>query len=294
MNSPIATDSPRIIRSIGEMLGAAAAFATMNAIAKMLGGSLPPTEVAFARVLVNALVLAPWMWGHNISFLGTRRKVLATRSVSGTTALAFNFTAAATLPLADLGALLKSGVLFTVALSALVLRERVSSHRWVLVSAGFAGVLLVLQPTLAGDLYGGLAALGAALFGSVSAIAIRELKDSEHPCTVIFQFSAYGTVILGALFGSGFVWPQGSAWLLLLGCGLAGSLGQVLVTTALHRAPASLVAPYSFSEVLFAALLGMVLFNESLSSTTLWGALVIVVSGVMLGRGAVRESRRSK
>jgi drug/metabolite transporter (DMT)-like permease len=271
------------------MLGASFAFSCMNACAKLASATLPPTEVAFARAFVNLLFLAPWMAWHGISFLGTRRRLLLTRSLSGATSLIFNFSAAARLPLADLGALLKTGVLFTVILGTLVLKEKFSARRASYVLLGFAGALVVLKPTFEVDSIGGFEALASAFFGSISAISIRELGGTERPATVVFQFCAYASLILFVLFGVHFEMPQGREWLLLIGAGLAGTLGQVAVTSALQRAPASLVAPYSFSEVLFAATIGVVFLGESLSPTSALGALIIVGAGVLLGRSAIRH-----
>jgi len=271
------------------MVGAAFSFSCMNAFAKMASATLPSTEVAFARTFVNILFLAPWMAINRVSFLGTRRKLLLTRSLSGATSLIFNFSAASKIPLADLGALLKTGVLFTVLLGFLVLKEKFSLRRMVYVLIGFAGALVVMKPTFEIDPQGGLEALGSAFFGSISAISIRELRGTERAATVVFQFCAYASLILLVLFGARFEWPEGREWI-YLGCvGLAGMFGQVAVTSALLRAPASIVAPYSFSEVLFAATLGIVFMGESLSWVTIVGALIIVFSGVLLGRNAMRS-----
>jgi drug/metabolite transporter (DMT)-like permease len=199
-----------------------------------------------------------------------------------------NFAAAARLPLAELGALVKSSVLFTVVFGMLLLGESRSWRRILLTLLGFGGVALVLRPSPAMELSGALMALGCAFFASFSALAIRELGGREHPLTVVFHFSAVCAIGLLIGFSHTFVWPQGSQWAWLLGCGLAGTIGQILVTQALYRAPASAVAPFSFSEVLFAAVLGIVLFGDRLSVLTVLGAGIIICCGVMLARLGTR------
>lgn len=270
------------------MMLACLAFAIMNACAKALAGSLPSTEVAFARVAVNLLLILPWMWWRKISFCGASHGLLLLRSLTGSIALNLNFAAAARLPLAELGALVKSSVLFTVLFGMLFLGESRSWKRIFLTMVGFGGVALVLRPSLSMELGGALMALGCAFFASFSALAIRELGSREHPLTVVFHFSAVCALGLLIGFSHTFVWPQSWQWVWLLCCGLAGTIGQILVTQALYRAPASMVAPFSFSEVLFATLLGIMLFGDMLSILTVLGAGVIVYCGIMLARLGTR------
>ncbi len=281
---PLTPAVPQVLRAIGEMLLACLAFAFMNACAKALAGALPATEVAFFRVLVTTLLLIPIMHVRRVRMIGKHQRLLFLRSVTGTVALCLNFAAAAVLPLAELGAIVKSSVLFTVLLGMFLLGEERSGRRVWYTTIGFLGVGLVLRPTFEIEPMGAMQAIGTALFSSVSALAIRELGGREHPLTVVFHFSLFCCLVMAIGFSSWFIIPSGAQCWLLLGCGLAGTFGQIFVTAALQRAPASVIAPYAYSEVLFAVTLGVFLFSEVLSVFTLLGAGMIVGSGMVLAR----------
>jgi drug/metabolite transporter (DMT)-like permease len=184
--------------------------------------------------------------------------------------------------------------LFSTILAALLLKEATGRWRWGAVVAGFAGVLLIVQPG-SGEVPlapAALAILAAALTASVT-IVIRRLGRTEPASTTVFWFAASSLVPLGLLmllFGR----PHDTATFLILGgMALAGGLAQLTLTASLRLAPVALVMPMDYTMLLWATLLGLLLFAE-LPTPWVWaGAPLIIVSGLIIAWREHHLARRA-
>lgn len=289
--------SDRILAAIGLRLLSVLLFAAMNVVIKLAelhGAALG--EILFYRqlgasCLVGGIVLVGPGWRSvRTQRIGTH----ISRAVLGLIAMAFTFTTIVTLPLAEATTLGFTMPIFATILGALILHEATGWHRWGAVIAGFVGVLIVAQPgsghfPLWGAATGLLGAFGTA---GVS-ILLRQITRTETPMTTVFWFSTLSLVPLGLLYL--FVarsHPPG-VWLLLAGVGMIGGVAQLAMTSALGLGPVSVVVPMDYSSLLWATLLGWLVFG-TLPTAALWiGAPIIVGSGLyILWRERVRHINR--
>jgi drug/metabolite transporter (DMT)-like permease len=180
--------------------------------------------------------------------------------------------------------------MFMTALSALILKEPVGPHRWAAVAIGFVGVLIMVHPDpsrFAG--VGVILALVGAVAAAGAMIAIREIGRTEPGPTIVFYFTLAGMVLGLASLPFGWVIPDLATLGLLILAGLIGGVGQLLLTEALRRAPVAVVAPFDYTQLVWASLLGFFVWGETPQTLTLVGAIVVAASGVYI---LLRETRR--
>jgi drug/metabolite transporter (DMT)-like permease len=293
--APTAAHPPaqRIALGIVLRIAAMACMACLSAIVKWTGGrGVPVFEIIFFRNLFAFVPLGLYIARTTgLEVLKTRRPMgHLLRATVGLTGMVCGFSAVQHLPLTEATALQFTSPLFMTALSALLLSEKVGRHRWGAVVVGFLGVLIMARPVpgqmnVIGVTLGVLSALGAA--GAM--VAIRQIADTERGPTIVFYFTL-GGVALG-LAGSIAHWVTPdplTLGLLVLG-GLIGGVGQLLLTEALRNAPIGVIAPFDYSQLIWAAVFGFVLWGELPHPLTLAGAVVVALSG---GYILHRELRR--
>ena len=216
------------------------------------------------------------------------------RMALGLGAMGLNFLAFILLPLAEATTIGFSVPIFSVVLAALVLDEPTGKWRWSAVAAGFAGVLLIVQPGSGNvPLLGASVALVAALMTASVTVVIRRLGATERAATTVFWFAVSSLVPLGlamVIFGR----PHDPlTWMMLAGLALAGGLAQLTLTGALRLAPVALVMPMDYTSLLWALLLGSWIFGE-VPTPWIWiGAPIIIVSGLVIVWREHRLHRRA-
>jgi drug/metabolite transporter (DMT)-like permease len=283
------TDQPAAQRPLAAALLrllTALLLATMFAAVKLAGErGVHVVESLFYRqigsvVCATALVLA----GPGLASLRTRRVgAHIGRMALGLTSMALNFLAILLLPLAEVTAIGFTVPIFATILAALVLGEATGRWRWGAVVAGFIGVLLIVHPGEGGvPLTGAAVALVGAGMTAAVTIVIRRLGATERASTTVFWFAASSLLPLGLLmlhFGHA---HDGTTFALLAGMALVGGLAQLTLTASLRLAPVALVMPMDYTSLLWATLLGSLLFAE-LPSASVWvGAPVIILSGLVI------------
>jgi S-adenosylmethionine uptake transporter len=269
----------------GVLLGfmAFAAYALSDAFVKSLRGSLPAYEAVFfgAALGLTALPLLKGQGDCWREVLFARRQglwlVRAVASAVGGIAAVIAFTA---LPMAEAFALIFLLPIFVTILSVVVLKEHVGWRRWSAVVAGFIGVLVVLRPGFRVLGIGHLAAIVCGLAGAISMIALRLAGPHEKRITLYGAGMVGSMLITGVLMLADFRWPQPGQWLLLLGYGLLAAVAAVLLMLATQRAPANHVAPTQYSQMLWAVLLGYVLFQDRLDWPMAIGIAIILGAGL--------------
>jgi drug/metabolite transporter (DMT)-like permease len=205
------------------------------------------------------------------------------RMALGMVAMALNFLAMIMLPLAEATAIGFSVPIFSTVLAAILLGEPTGRWRWGAVAAGFAGVLLIVQPgTGEVPLAGASVALVAALLTASVTIVIRRLGATERASTTVFWFAASSLVPLAIMM----IWfgrtHDPLSWAILAGLALAGGLAQLTLTGSLRLAPVALVMPMDYTSLLWAVLLGAWIFGE-LPTPWIWvGAPIIIGSGLVI------------
>jgi drug/metabolite transporter (DMT)-like permease len=288
----------RILLGIGLRVLAMAAFACMSAVVKWCGDAgVPVFEIIFFRNAFAFVPLGLYIWRTSgPGVIRTRRPMShLARSGIGIASMVCGFHALQHLPLTEATALQFTSPLFMTALSALVLSEAVGRHRWAAVIVGFIGVLVIARPEP-----GHFNALGVSLailsaMGAAGAnVAIRQMAGTERGATIVFYFTLAGTLLgLAGATVTGWVTPDLPTLGLLVLAGVIGGVGQLFVTEAVRQAPVGVVAPFDYTQLLWATLLGFLVWGELPRATTIAGALVVAASGVYILHRELRRFRRS-
>ena len=267
------------------MLVAGALFALMGAMAKMLGGQFSGAELAMYRSVVGLVAIG--------AFLLWRRATLRTRfwkshfwrGATGTISLIAAFYAMTELPLALAITLNYTSPIWLTALSALLLKERFNPRLLLSIALGFVGVAMLLRPTFASDqATAGMIGLASGFFAACAYVNVKKLGEAGEPAwRVVFYFSLMGTLgsaLIQPMVGPFHAITTSNIWL-LVGIGLVATLAQLAMTRAYHSGNTVVVGAFAYSTVIFAAILGMLLFNEQLPLIAWLGMLVIMASGML-------------
>ena len=282
----------RVVLGMLAGLGAFFMFTVMNAFAKLLAETHSVIEIAFYRNLIATLPFLVLIYGfgrRDILVVNSKPGMIAWRAVLGSVTIAMTFTAYALMPMADATAFLFSASLFVPVLGVLLLGERVGPWRWSAVVAGFAGVLVMVRPSGEVYLLGVGVALATAFMQALLAIILRYLGRSEEPETVSFYFFVIGTFVMALPMPFVAVRPALAELPLLVGVGLSGAAAQFLLSTAYRNAPAALVTVFNYSGIVWAALLGWLIWNDWPLPQVFAGAAIVIAANLLI---IWRESRR--
>lgn len=286
----------RPVLALGLRVCAALAIATMFMLGKLAvedGVAVP--EVMFWRQFVTLPVLGGWLLAtRQLSHLRTERiGSHARRAASGMTGMLCNFSAVSLLPLAESTTLNFAAPLFAVIIAATLLREHVGPWRWTAVACGFAGVLVITHPGSSDlPLLGATAGILSALFNAAISFQIRDLGRTEPPVRVVFYFALFGSLLM-ALFLPFFATRHDSyQWMLLLGVGLSGTIGQLLMTTALRLGPVASVIVMDYTQIIWATLFGWLIWNILPGTSTWIGMPLVVAAGLVIAWREHKLSRR--
>lgn len=267
-------------------LVAAVALTAMFAIVKLLDarGVTLLESLFYRQAFALPLVLAWVAAGPGFASVKTKRfGAHVWRGVIGMAGMALNFLTFTMLPLAEATVLLFTVPLFATILSALVLKEPVGRHRWGAVLLGFVGVLVVVQPggsTLSAQ--GVAVGLVAATVVSGVSITLRQIGRTESAATTVFWFTILSTAPLGLLMPLFGQLHDPATFGLLLALGLFGGIAQITLTASLRLAPVSVVLPMDYSNLIWSALIGWLVF-ATVPSAQLWlGAPLIIASGLYI------------
>ena len=212
----------------------------------------------------------------------------------GVVAMGLNFLAFTILPLAEATAIGFSVPIFSTLLAALLLGEKTGPWRWGAVLIGFVGVLVIVQPGSGHvGVYGGLVAVAAALTTVLATLAIRRLGATEAAATTVFWFGASSMIPLGLAmpFVGHAHSPQ--VFAVIAAMAVAGGLAQLLLTGALRLAPIALVMPMDYLSLVWASLLGLLIFGQLPSEATWVGAPIVMLAGLVILWREQRLRRRA-
>ena len=274
-------------RGVLLLLASMFVLSLMDACNKALAADYDAMQVVWFRYVVFA-AFAFWFARRRglIRSLASRRpRVQIARSLLAVTQNVLIVASLAHLPLAEVMALVSASPLIAT-LFAPLLGERVGARRWIAVGVAFAGVLVILRPGFGlFDPWSLVVLAAAAMFAGYQ--LLTRLVSAHDPLETTLLMTALPAVAAASL-ATPFVWraPEGSAWLLLFAAGALASLGHFIMIKALDAAEASVLQPFNYTILLWAALLGLVLFGETPDLATIVGALLIVASGLYAFRGA--------
>lgn len=280
-----ARERRRRLTGIGLMCLALICFTALDSSAKWLGEALPPLEVAFFRYFVAFVIAAsvfpPW---RVASAWRTRRPLLqGLRGLCLLGSTVFNFMALRHLQLAETMSIAFAAPLMIALLSAVFLGERIGVQRWVLIAVGFIGVLVVSRPTSGGFQPAMLLAFLNVGCYAVYAILTRKLAGVDSAASMLIISAGLPILALAPWLPAGWVWPSSpTTWIILCVLGLLGAAGHFLLILAFARAPASVVAPFTYTQIVWMTLSGWILFGDVPGAATVLGAAIVVGSGLLL------------
>jgi drug/metabolite transporter (DMT)-like permease len=254
----------------------AASFNIAMSFMKLLQSSDTMT-VVFIRFLFSLAFIAPALLKAPLTFLRTQNfKLQVVNAVLRGGAIFGTYYAYTHLPITFAASIGFTAPFIAVILAIFVLKERVALHKWIAVICGYMGVLIMVKPQDA-SLNGAIvASLLANVCGSLSSIATKKLSTTDSSLQIMFYTNILSTCLFGVFLI--FTWqaPVQSDWPLIFLIGAGGTISQYSFIQAIRSAEVSFVAPYEYIRLLFAVPIGVLLFNEYPTLTSIFGGLIII------------------
>jgi drug/metabolite transporter (DMT)-like permease len=281
------------VRGILLKLLSVALFSVMAACVKAAREVAPAGEAVFFRsaiALLPVLLWAAWITGLRAAVVTRNLRGHAWRGVIGASAMGLSFAALGLLPLPEVIAIGFAAPLIATVLAVILLGEVVRAWRWSAVAVGFAGVVVMVWPRLTligegpadGAALGAALALAAAFLMALAQIHVRWLTRTEPTIAIVFWFHVTCSLASLVTLPFGWSWPSAETWALLILAGLFGGAAQILVTESYRLAPASTVAPFDYSSMLYGLLIGWLVFGELPHPMVYWGAALVIGAGLAI------------
>jgi drug/metabolite transporter (DMT)-like permease len=284
---PMTTQWRQNLRGIAAMLVAVGALSLMDGSLKTLSQHYGVWQVACLRGLVTLPVAAVWiaLTGGFRQVVRVRFSLHLARGLLGITTLAAFAYGVRTLKLSEAYTIFFVAPLLITAFAALMLRERVDRRRWIVILAGFAGVMIVLRPTGEGAVsLAGLAILASAVGYALSAITVRVLGRTDSSQSMVFWLMLFVSLGAGALALPGWRPIQSADWPVIGAMAVTGSIGQWAITEAFKRGEASVIAPLEYTALAWGVALDWILWRALPVPRTFIGAAIVIACGIHLVR----------
>jgi drug/metabolite transporter (DMT)-like permease len=284
-HSSVASSRERL-RGITSMVAAVFVFSIMDALMKRLSAHYGPLQVSFMRCVSSLVFVAmAIVWRRSWATLKLTNPMLhLARGALGVAMLCGFVFAVHLLSLAQTYSLFLLAPLLMTALSVPMYGDRVTGKRWLAIVVGLSGVLLILQPW--GKAVVSLAAAGAAAIATIcyalSALSVRSLGRTNSSLSMVFWYLVIVSIACAVLGVTEWRPIQSGDWGWLAGIGVSGALGQLWITDAFRRAPASVVGPFEYTAILWAFAIDWVFWSASPSPSLLFGAAIVIGSGVFV------------
>jgi drug/metabolite transporter (DMT)-like permease len=270
------------------MAAAIFVFGSTDAVVKLASDSLHPTQIGFCRFLISLVMVLMIIARSEGGFAAMRTKrpiEHGARAVFAAIELLAFYFAISLIPLPTAMSIVCASPIFGTLLGVFFLRERLRLGAWIAVIAGFAGVLLVVQPEEGVDsLYGTIAVLTSVVLWCFAQLFARRLSTTESNLSIMFYYGIGGTIVLGLAAPFFWVHPTPMEWLGLATVGVFGCLGQYLLILALRYAPLSLVVPFEYSALIWASLYGYLIWGDVLGFVAICGVAIIIAACLYITR----------
>lgn len=286
---------------IAMRLGATALFAVMGLCVRLAAAEAPVGQIMFFRSAFALFPILVYLWIRRQIPAGLRTRRPGGhfgRGLVGIGSMTFSFTSLAYLPLAYATALSFLGPLLVVPSAMLFLRERPQAAVILASLCGFLGVVLMLVPAFTGASFDRMAiiGIGAGLCGAAtsawSRVQIKQLTATEAPAAIAFYFALICTAASALTWFLGWVDPSLRTLMFLIGAGLLGGFAHILMTEAIAVAPASSLAPFEYTAMLWALLFDALIFSALPSLGGFLGAILIVGAAITVAFADMAARRR--
>lgn len=281
---PAARPPDRPLLGIGLMLASVALLPIMDGFAKAMADSFAVVQLVWARFLFQSLLIVPLALATSPRAMlrPSRLPLQVARGVGILIGTFLFFAAIRTMPIADALALLFIAPLIVTALSPLVLGEAVGIRRWSAVLVGFVGALVVLRPGLTVLQPGALLALGAGASFAGYVLLTRRLSHAAPPLVTLAITSLVGLAATSAVLPATWVTPDPAQLAAMAAMGAIGAGGHYLMIRAYEQAPAAMLAPFGYGEILTATIVGYYWFGDFPDGPTWLGIAILIASGVYI------------
>jgi len=267
-------------------------FMVMASLVKASSAEVPPGQAVFYRSFFALPVIIGWLAIRSELRDGWKTANPmghVWRGLVGTSAMGLGFTGLGLLPLPEVTAIGYAAPLLVVIFAAMFLGENVRAFRLSAVGLGLAGVLIVLSPRLSvgasldtSETLGAVVVLMGAVMAALAQVFVRKMVATETTAAIVFWFTITSSVMALLTLPWGWVMPGWTVSLMLVMAGLLGGVGQILLTSSYRYADASLVAPFDYTSMLLALLIGYFIFDEVPTVTMLVGAAIVISAGVLI------------
>ena len=278
------------------MFAATQVVPIMDGLAKYLSPRYPAWQLTWSRFFFHLLALAPVVL-HRFEWkeLWPRQPFLQlARGACLMVATTLFFASIAHIPLADALVLLFSYPLIVSVLSPMLLGEEVGVGRWAAVAIGFLGVLILLRPGFTAFDWGSLSAVAAGACYAVYILVTRSLSGTAHPLVTLTYTAVFPAIALTATAPLFWVPPRLVDLPYMAAIGIVAAAGHFLLILAFERAPASVLAPLGYAEILMATLIGYVVFHDFPDRWTWVGIAIVIASGIYVLVREQRDDRRRR
>jgi drug/metabolite transporter (DMT)-like permease len=276
------------------MMAAVFLFSIQNAVGKWLAQDYPIPMLVFFRsfvALLPAYILVMRAGGPRV--LRTNRLgAQFGRAVIWGGSNAASFVGFHYLPIADAVALSFAAPLFLTALSYPIIKERVTRERWIAVSVGFVGVLIMARPSGAENALGVAGSLICAICGAIGTLTVRDLCRTEHSASIVTWTAIFMTLMALPALPCYWVTPDLLGWALFCAMGLIGGVSQYCATLSLSHAPAAAVSPFNYTGLIWGSVIGLVIWDDWPTPPIIIGAAIVTATGLYLLRAETRQRRR--
>ena len=265
---------------------------SMDALAKLLSSEMPLLMVVWGRFLFNFIFVALFLFRNGARDMVRTKKfnMQILRALLGLSATFTFWGALVFLPLADCVAIAFTSPLLVTALSVPFLGEKVGVHRWGVVIIGFIGVMIIMRPGMGTMHWAVILPLTTALLWANYQITTRLLSRFDNALTTLFYTAAGGLLFTTLAVWLDWLTPTFKQWFVLACVGFLGTMGHYFLIKAFELAPASILAPFSYTSILWSTLLSYFVFGDFPDEWTIAGVVIIISSGLYI----IQRERRIK
>ena len=264
------------------MILASICFALVGIMIKFIG-NIPLMEMIFFRNLPSILILPLVLKNKNISLRGKNKPLLLFRCFFGFLSTVGYFYTFKTMTMTDAMTIRQLSPFFIIILAIIFLKEKMSLQRIPIFFLVFLGGLLVIKPGIRLEMFPVIVGIFAAIFSAGAHVSLRNLRLTDHPLVIVNYFSfVSGLIALVILiWQKNFVIPDFISLMNLVLLGLIALGSQITLTKAYQMAPASMLSLYTYSQIIFATIFGLLFFRELPDLLSIIGASLIIISGYL-------------
>lgn len=264
-------------------------FSIMAAFVKSIP-EIPLTEKMFFRNFIGLLAVSVTLARRKKSIKPRRPLLMVSRALFGLAGVGLYYAALERLPLANAVMINKLSPVFVIVFAVVFLKEQVNRHQRAALVIALIGAVLVVRPGLDYTLFAGILALMSAAFAGAAYTVVRKLTQYDSPVLIVFYFCLISSVVLLPFMAvEGIVVPNLKQLISLVGIGVSALVAQLFMTNAYQYAPASELSIFTYSDILFSFVIGMVIWFEFPDGLSIFGGLLIVLSGVLNYLNSMRK-----